>query len=103
MELYINKELNSLRIKDNETVKDKTFMILFSQSLTELDPSQKIKIILDMKYSPLVVVLYLRKVIQEMGDINMEIYHTEDSEVLKNGLISFDIPYFNIKDLTKGY
>ena len=98
MELYINLPLNSIKITNTETTPDHVFMMELAEALAKLDRDREIEIIFDMSYTPLAVVLYLKKV-KENSQISMKLFNTEDTKVLREGLKGFGFTYLNIDEV----
>jgi hypothetical protein len=97
MELYINLPLNSIKITNDEETEDYIFLTELGEALAELDRSKKIRINFDTEFTPLVVVLYLKKV-REVSEVDIEIFNRQDSEALRKGLEALGFEYNSLKD-----
>jgi hypothetical protein len=65
--------------------------------LRELDPDKPINIAINMDKTPVVFVLFFRKILQESPN-EINIYYKEDTEYLKLSLKSYGMPYKNITE-----
>ena len=94
--LYINKELNSLVFTQEEFKINRDYMPDFFMAIGELNPKKKIRIAIDLDETPVLFVLYFRKLMQEsQGDF--EIFYKDKGEPLRTSLKDYGMPYKNIK------
>ena len=108
MLLYINLDLNSIKILDDPdtTRTPAAFMAEFAGALAELDPARLVQVIFETERTPLPLIMYINKVQKERAKANqpvgIKVLHKEDSEVLRNGLRGFDIEYYKVEEEDAG-
>jgi len=97
MALYINKELNTLVFNEEEFELHRNYIPDLFLGLRELNPNKEINIAIDMEKTPIVFVLFFKKIIEESpGDIT--IFFKEDTDILRKSLINYGLKYRNIED-----
>ena len=94
--LYINTSLNSIVINQEEFDINRNYLPDIFMALGELDNKRKIKIAIDLKKTPVIFVLYFRKLLLESG-IELDIYYKDKSEALRKSLKDYGMQYKNIK------
>lgn len=94
--LLINHEKNAMVFNSDNFDEKTNYVPLIVRALRELDPKKTIHFAIQLEKTPVVFVLYFRKVIQE--GIDIKIYHTENSDILRNALNTYQMEYINIKD-----
>jgi len=97
MAIYINKETNSLEFNSEDYDKNYNYMPSIVMALMDLDNSSKIKIAINLDKTPVIFVLYFRRLIQESGS-DIKIFYKEDSIELRDALISYGMEYNSLKD-----
>jgi hypothetical protein len=96
MALYINKELNSLVFTKKDFKMNRNYLPDFLMALKELNSLKNIKIAIDLDETPILFVLYFRKLLQE-SSANINIYYKDSSASLKKVLKDYGMAYNNIK------
>jgi len=94
---YINKEKNSLVITEEDFDINYNYLPEMFDIFRQMDPKKPIEVVIDLEKTPILFVLYFRKLMQESETL-YNIYYREDSEPLKTALIGYDMPYKNIKE-----
>jgi len=97
MALYINKEKNSLIFNEKDFQINVNYLPDIVLALMELDESKPIHFAIDLEKTPVLFVLYLRKLLQE-SEATIKIYYKDNSEALKWALKSYGMEYNPIKN-----
>ena len=94
--LYLNKKLNSIVFTSKDFDNNRDYLPDFFMAMGELNPKKKIKIAIDLKETPVIFVLYFKKLLQEsIGDI--DIYYKDRGDALRSSLKDYGMQYKNIK------
>lgn len=97
MALYINMEKNSLVFNDIDYEKNYNYTPLIAGALNKLDPHQTINFAIDLDETPIIFMLYIDKIKRAVPDIDIKVYHKEDSPLLREN-IEKENTYYNIDE-----
>jgi len=97
MSMYINHAQNSLAFMDDDFEINKNYMPSIFMSLKELDQNKPIHFAVSLDKTPIIFVLYFRKLLQESPS-DITFYYKDTGEPLKEALRSYGMEYKNIED-----
>jgi len=93
--IFINKELNNLLITDENFEINKNYIPDLFLIFRDLDQNKPINIILNMKKTPIIFILFFNKIIQS-GAAEINIFFKEDTKILRQALLGYNIKYNSI-------
>ncbi len=96
--LFVERELNSIIFNEENFHPKKNYMPEFVLALRELDKDKTIHFALDIKSTPLLFILYFRKLKQSMPNLDLELYFKDKSELLPKTLATYHLKYKNITE-----
>jgi hypothetical protein len=97
MALYINKEKNSLIFDEKDFDMNFNYLPQIVLALMELDENKPIHFAIELPKTPMLFVLYLRKVLQE-SDVDLRIYYKDNSEALRIALKGYGMEYRSLSE-----
>jgi len=95
--IYLNKEFNSLIFTEKDFDLNYNYIPDLFLAVRELNPKKEIYIAINLPETPIIFVMFFRKIIQE-SPAKIYVYFRDDSKALKDGLELSGIQYRNIKN-----
>jgi len=95
--LLLNKEKNSIVFNKEDFGINVNYLPLIISALLELDETKPIHFAICLDKTPMLFVLYFRKLMQE-SDADVRIYYKDNSEALRWALKSYGMPYLSIDE-----
>ncbi len=97
--LYINKDKNSIAFDELNYDKNFNYMMQIAEALGQLDKTKTMHFIIDLPESPMIFMLYIDKVRQSVPNIDIRVYHKEDSQVIRTAMQNKDNNYYSLNDI----
>jgi len=95
--LFINKDLNTMVFDETEFEINRNYIPDLFLGLNQLDKEKPINIAINMEKTPMVFILFFRKILQGT-DAEINIYYKENNDILRTALKSYSMVYKNIND-----
>ncbi len=96
--LYVEKELNSIIFDDKEFQPQRNYMPDLVLAFRDLNKNETIHFVVNLDKTPLLFILYFRKLRQSMPDLGLELYFKEKNDLLVGTLSSYKLKYKNITE-----
>jgi len=95
--LFINKDRNTMIFNDEDFENNRNYIPDLFLGLNELDKNRDIHIAIDLEKTPIVFILFFRKILSG-SQTPIYIYYKEDNDIFKAALTNYGLTYRNIND-----
>jgi len=96
MALFINKLNNSLYFDEEDFDINTDYMVDIVSALRDLDPKRPIYFGLDLPETPIVFIVYFRKMVRETPGLDFKLYLREQTDFLKALLRTYNLTSYDI-------
>jgi hypothetical protein len=98
MALFIDKANNSLYFNEEDFEINKDYMVDIVSALRDLDPQRPIYFGLDLPETPIVFIVYFKKLVKETPEIDFRLYLKEQNSFLKDLLKMYKLSSYSIDE-----
>ncbi len=91
--LYVEKELNSIIFDEEDFEPKRNYMPDLVLAFRDMDQKRTIHFVVNLKNTPLLFILYFRKLMQTNPNLDLELYFKDKSEILPKTLESYKLKY----------
>ncbi len=96
--LYVEKENNWIVFDEKEFQPKKNYMPELVLAFRDLDQNKPIHFVVNMDKTPLLFILYFRKLRQSLTELDLHLYFKEKNKLLEGTLASYKLKYKNIEE-----
>jgi len=96
--IFVEPKINSIIINQIDFSISRNYIPEFVLALRELDPRKTIHFVVDLDNTPVMFIVYFRKLKETNPDLDLELYFRDQGDILKKVINQYNLTYNDITD-----